>query len=416
MVDREIQLLQRREGIAGRKMSLEIGAGVLDLLAEKGFDPAFGARHLQRTIQEQIAIPLACLLNQWDALEHVLITLRKDGDQLRLEAGTDPLSMELLMEELEKFNLANLSSDKRKEVQKLEEGAVFLRLINELDILERQKESQPKQFWNQPQKGQLYEQYQNNRSRFEAIRKEIFELETEIATACMGFSPYQPILAQKVDEWKNSWEAFREDLFLQLFPGDECWLSVYGKSLHPILKVYYKIIKHKAFSIDGGTIWLLPQNEISGQAVDPLLRIPSTTKREWLQLTPWKQGGEWNANLQPGNAGGALYGVHWHIRGPGAYWFFKDETGMQKWLDETSKENHLFAVKVHTRQPKIPENLHRKEFYHNKPLRRTVSGNGLHDSQYKVRYNAPDTSPDWSEKLIDVLEEWFRRRIDEALY
>jgi ATP-dependent Clp protease ATP-binding subunit ClpA len=418
VVDREIQLLLRREGIAGRKMSLEIGEGVLDLLAKKGFDPAFGARYLQRTIQEQVAIPLACLLNQWDALEHVLITLRKDGEQLRLDAGTDPLSMDLLIEELEKFNLANLSSDKRKEVQKLEEGAVFLRLINELDILERQKEAQPKQFWNQPQKTKLYEQYQHIRKRFKAIRKEIFELETEIATACMGFSPYQPILAQKVDEWKSAWEAFREDLFLQLFPGDACWISVYGKSLHPILKVYYNIIKHKEFSIDGGAIWLLPQNEISvHSAADPLLLVPSATKREWLQLAPWKQDTDWNANLSADNSKGELYGVHWHISGPGAYWFFKDETGMQKWqAPEGSQENHLYAVKVHTRQPKIPENLHRKEFYHNKPLRRTFSGNGLHDSLYKVRHNGPDAAPDWSEKLIEVLEERFRRRIDEALY
>ncbi len=53
-------LLQRiRESMAERELQLELGDGMKELLVEKGWDPAMGARPLRRAIQRYIEDPLA---------------------------------------------------------------------------------------------------------------------------------------------------------------------------------------------------------------------------------------------------------------------------------------------------------------------------------------------------------------------
>jgi ATP-dependent Clp protease ATP-binding subunit ClpC len=53
-------LLRRiRESMAERELSLNLSDGAKDLLAEKGWDPAMGARPLRRAIQRYIEDPLA---------------------------------------------------------------------------------------------------------------------------------------------------------------------------------------------------------------------------------------------------------------------------------------------------------------------------------------------------------------------
>jgi ATP-dependent Clp protease ATP-binding subunit ClpB len=55
----DIQIRRLQERLAERKISLSLGAGVKELLAERGYDPLFGARPLKRTIQAELENPLA---------------------------------------------------------------------------------------------------------------------------------------------------------------------------------------------------------------------------------------------------------------------------------------------------------------------------------------------------------------------
>jgi ATP-dependent Clp protease ATP-binding subunit ClpB len=58
----EIQLAHLRKLLADRKITLEISDAAKKQLAEEGYDPAFGARPLKRTIQRMIQNPLALAL------------------------------------------------------------------------------------------------------------------------------------------------------------------------------------------------------------------------------------------------------------------------------------------------------------------------------------------------------------------
>ena len=58
VVEREMNLFKKREGIQFRNLDLSISEEVLDHLAKIGYDYRYGARYLQRTIRTQLVIPL----------------------------------------------------------------------------------------------------------------------------------------------------------------------------------------------------------------------------------------------------------------------------------------------------------------------------------------------------------------------
>jgi ATP-dependent Clp protease ATP-binding subunit ClpB len=65
-----------------RKITLELDESALKWLADKGYDPAYGARPLKRVIQKQVQDPLA---------EKILSGEVRDGDHVKITAGTDRL-------------------------------------------------------------------------------------------------------------------------------------------------------------------------------------------------------------------------------------------------------------------------------------------------------------------------------------
>lgn len=56
---KELEELKKREGFAKRNLQLEFSKSVVDHLAQTGFDEKYGARPLQRAIEQEIVSPLA---------------------------------------------------------------------------------------------------------------------------------------------------------------------------------------------------------------------------------------------------------------------------------------------------------------------------------------------------------------------
>ena len=79
----DIQLKRLRKNLASRKITLELTEGAKALIAEKGYDPAYGARPLKRTIQRLIQDPLAV---------KILGGEFKEGDAIKVDAAGDELS------------------------------------------------------------------------------------------------------------------------------------------------------------------------------------------------------------------------------------------------------------------------------------------------------------------------------------
>jgi ATP-dependent Clp protease ATP-binding subunit ClpB len=66
-----------------RKITVDLDPAARDYIAEKGYDPAYGARPLKRVIQKSLQDPLA---------ELILSGKVKDGDAVKVSAGKGGLT------------------------------------------------------------------------------------------------------------------------------------------------------------------------------------------------------------------------------------------------------------------------------------------------------------------------------------
>jgi ATP-dependent Clp protease ATP-binding subunit ClpB len=83
----EIQLKRLRNNLASRKMALEMSERAKAFLADKGYDPAYGARPLKRTIQRLIQDPLAVKILEGEFKEGDRINVDADGNELLFSHG-----------------------------------------------------------------------------------------------------------------------------------------------------------------------------------------------------------------------------------------------------------------------------------------------------------------------------------------
>jgi ATP-dependent Clp protease ATP-binding subunit ClpB len=79
----DIQLAHLQKLLEDRKIALTLDAKARDWLAEKGYDPAYGARPLKRVIQKSVQDPLS---------ELILSGRIKDGEKVSISAGRQGLT------------------------------------------------------------------------------------------------------------------------------------------------------------------------------------------------------------------------------------------------------------------------------------------------------------------------------------
>ena len=95
IVDIQIEHLRRR--LEERKIGLELTDEAKNVVAEKGYDPVYGARPLKRTIQKLIQDPLA---------NEILKGTYKEGDNIVVDVDKDR-NLILAKEEKPKKKAAN---------------------------------------------------------------------------------------------------------------------------------------------------------------------------------------------------------------------------------------------------------------------------------------------------------------------
>jgi ATP-dependent Clp protease ATP-binding subunit ClpB len=78
-----IQLRRLEKLLEDRKIVLDLGDDAVELLAAKGYDPAYGARPLKRVMQKELQDPLA---------EKILLGEIRDGARVVVTAGSDRLN------------------------------------------------------------------------------------------------------------------------------------------------------------------------------------------------------------------------------------------------------------------------------------------------------------------------------------
>jgi ATP-dependent Clp protease ATP-binding subunit ClpC len=87
---RELGGVLVRGGITRRRLQVDVDRGVIDLLADAGYDPAFGARPLKRAVEQLVVGPLARLMAELDmAQPPSLLQVYPAGGTVRVRSLRD---------------------------------------------------------------------------------------------------------------------------------------------------------------------------------------------------------------------------------------------------------------------------------------------------------------------------------------
>ncbi len=87
----ELQLARLRERLGERRIELELTDSAKDLIADAGWDPAYGARPLKRAIQRLLENPLALELLEGGFGEGDAVTVDVEDDgELAFERAAAP--------------------------------------------------------------------------------------------------------------------------------------------------------------------------------------------------------------------------------------------------------------------------------------------------------------------------------------
>ena len=78
----KIQLSRFRERLAANGIELNISEDAEDLLAEKGYDPVYGARPLKRVIQKELETPISRFIIAGDIKEGDTLQVSAEGDRI----------------------------------------------------------------------------------------------------------------------------------------------------------------------------------------------------------------------------------------------------------------------------------------------------------------------------------------------
>jgi len=80
----DLQLEETRERLSGLKVALSVDDSAMDFLADRGFNPEAGVRHLQRVIQQYLEDPLTDALIRGDIAPGARVTVSCGGEKLTL--------------------------------------------------------------------------------------------------------------------------------------------------------------------------------------------------------------------------------------------------------------------------------------------------------------------------------------------
>jgi ATP-dependent Clp protease ATP-binding subunit ClpB len=78
----ELQIKRIENRLSDRKISLQLSEAAKDLIANIGYDPAYGARPLKRAIQREIENPIANKILEGTILEGQVIHIDVENNQL----------------------------------------------------------------------------------------------------------------------------------------------------------------------------------------------------------------------------------------------------------------------------------------------------------------------------------------------
>ncbi len=413
VVKREINLLKQREGIRHRHITFDLAEEVLDYFAVEGYNPKYGARQIQRTLQETLILPLSKQLNLYDFDDRLMVAVNIKDGQPDIQIEADPLKTELLLEELTRNTWIEHTSELRRNIAKMSEGRFYMNLMSQLDILERQKKRLGEKFWKEENRTRKYTDYIQTKERVEGMIEDIQSLEEEYTLTGMGLSPYRDSMVQRTEDWEKKFTRLKMDLYLKNNTNANYFeLSLTGNGIMQPLELYIKMCKLKNYTFVLESYWYRKSyyDELVEKVEDDEEGFAVKVKTARAEYVVLEVNTEKEVKLEPEKENDKLVAVLMKIKGDCVSPYFNNENGVHKWKQKDGKYN-TFMVDVDN--PKTSKELHKKRSLSKIKIRRTYDPEFLTDNVYPIKRMVPKNS--YIDLLMDTMDKRFDKIMDEVL-
>lgn len=411
VVEREIEALKKREGIRFRRMDLSIEEEVLDYLSKKGYDSRYGARYLQRTLREELIIPLSQKVNDFDLDDQLIVNIYMKNKCIEILVDADPLGLDLFMEEIEKINYADLTGEYRRQMQQFQSGFLYTQLMSDLDILIRKKNKIGEKFWEDKGRAEKYSNLLSLKSEVETQQMAIEELETNFSLACMELQEYKTEWSNQLEQWKADFFELKIRNLMQSDPMNRSGrVRIYGKNIQPIMDFYVEFFIKKGFDFSIQTVWF--RDSFYNEKIELINKKgkANTAIRKEYYVRDWVDKS--NKNLEPEEAQDIFCGVDFLIVGRCPKLYLQNESGMQRWK-MNPKEEYIFISEVVDMNAPFPKNIHKKSFFDSKNPFRIVEPLFLEDKNLSIKREVIKSN--YLDLIIPILDNQFKVSINLAV-
>jgi ATP-dependent Clp protease ATP-binding subunit ClpA/predicted RNase H-like HicB family nuclease len=400
VVDREIGLVKKRDGIFFRKVELKIGVKALDKLGIDGYDEMYGARHLQRVIRRDLIIPLAKALNGFERDKSLMAEVVVEDKLIKVKATEKIPGRQEKKEMAEELMMKNLIGDiskSRREFQLILNGPYFNRILSRFDILFMRRKKLGDKFFIE---GQMVKDFFDLEKMIDTVtitQNQIVEIEIEAMKVYFELATTNKELQVKYNIWLETVYATKLMLYKHLYPSDNrSTLAIYGnpKYLGEMYDLYQHLIENRKFTT---TLWGVFIN--SSRKKDGLYAYKKEDSFEKILKHAFDDD---------------LVGIEIEVSGDAVHLYFKEEQGITEFQYDAQGSRYMVMVsQPGVKKFQTPESIHRKQAFTGTSamkLRRIISKDLVEDKQYKLKI--PDVK-NAHLKIAGYLDQRFEEKLLE---
>ena len=229
VLDRELLALERRPGIRLRRASLRLSEGAREHLAQAGYDPTYGARHLQRALRSQARAPIARALNAQPCENPVdleLVLRENTLDCVLTERAPGKVAQSALARFEE---VADKIDAERRFARQVADGSRYAALLSTLQRLARRQKRLGDRFWQDAEAAATFGRLQQVDTQCRDMLSAILELSTECTLSAMEDEPMPDLYAESLADYRTQAGAAQRLLFdTMATSGTTVTLGLYG--------------------------------------------------------------------------------------------------------------------------------------------------------------------------------------------
>jgi len=141
IAERELSLIEQRDGIRLRGVTVRVEKPVIESLARRGYDSQYGARPLKRLVERELLLPLSKQLNSRPPdrkADRLIAGVRLEGSHLRVHLEEQTRKRrETAYDDSNQAARVNRLGDIRRRVQRLARSSAVIELHNSISRLKQ---------------------------------------------------------------------------------------------------------------------------------------------------------------------------------------------------------------------------------------------------------------------------------------